>query len=184
MAGTGFGIYDMWTTTSWDENTMGVSGSWRDESLHDAWKSGELNVTRVKLSVRDFEGRRADLIFNGTGTDIHNWFTQERLISSPWEDVKSTTPNYFSTEGFAANGRRFYMSKSHYACTYDRGWLVVKESLVGGDCDWEKNSTEYPSFPLILYSRSTIAARWRVMFYTGDVTVGRADFLTIHVDTE
>ncbi|XP_038065886.1 uncharacterized protein LOC119735979 [Patiria miniata] len=183
MAGTGFGIYDMWTTASWDENTMGVSGSWRDESLHDGWKSGELNIRRVKLSVGDFKGRRVDLIFDGTGTDIHNWFSQERLISSPWEDVESSTPNYFGVEGDTVEDRRFFINNNYGGCSIDQGWLVVTESNSGTDCEWERPSEEHP-YPIIHYSKSASKVVWHNVLNAGDVTVGRADFLTIHVDAK
>ncbi|XP_038065877.1 uncharacterized protein LOC119735969 [Patiria miniata] len=183
VAGTGVGLYSLWTAASWDENTMGVGGNWRDESLRDGWQSGELNVRRVKLSLRDFEGRRADLIFNGTGTDIHNWFSQERLISSPWEDVELSTPNFFGIEGYTLEDRRFYMSNNHGGCGNDQGWLCVTESQVRYDCGWERPSTEHP-YPVIVYSRLATKVLWNNVVNAADVTVGRADFLTIHVDAE
>ena len=48
----------------------------------------------------------AELIFNGTESDIKDWFNKTRLISSPWEDLKSTsflgsTGRFFSMEGHA-----------------------------------------------------------------------------------
>ncbi|XP_038066053.1 uncharacterized protein LOC119736108 [Patiria miniata] len=183
MAGKGVKLYGMWTAASWDDNTMGVSGSWRDESLHDSWKSGELSVRRVKLSLHDFEGRRVDLIFNGIGTDIHNWFTQERLISSPWQNLKSSTPDFFSTDGYIQEDRRFYINNIHNSCPGDRGWLVVIDSGITADCAWGRPSTAYP-YPIILYSRLTGDVLWNNVISAGDVTVGHADFLTIHVDAE
>ncbi|XP_038065900.1 uncharacterized protein LOC119735986 [Patiria miniata] len=182
VARTGVGLYNMWTAASWDDNTMGVNGSWRDESLHDGWKSGELSVRRVNLSLYGSEGDRVDLIFNGTGTDIHSWFTQERLISSPWQDLNSSaTPNYFSIEGDKSKDRHFVINNNYGGCGVDKGWLVVTNSNSSIDCAWERPATEY-TYP-IMYSRLESKVRWHSVLGAGDVTVGLADFLTIQIDT-
>ena len=65
-----------------------------------------LSFVQVKLSLQRNTEVKAELIFNGTESDIKDWFNKTRLISSPWEDLKSTsflgsTGRFFSMEGHA-----------------------------------------------------------------------------------
>ena len=40
------------------------------------------------------------IIFDGEGSDKTNWFSQPKVISSPWTDLTpSVTTNIFSIEG-------------------------------------------------------------------------------------
>ena len=41
----------------------------------------------------------ATFLFNGTGSNNLDWFSKERLLSSPYDDIESLTPKYFSMEG-------------------------------------------------------------------------------------
>ncbi|XP_022111711.1 uncharacterized protein LOC110990945 [Acanthaster planci] len=170
----------MWTAASWDASVMGVGGSYRNDSLHRAWRSTDLNVRRVKLSLCDFIGCRAEVLFNGTGSDILNWFTKDRLISSPWEDLKSTGVNFFSIEGDTVLDRRFFINDIYGGCPNDVGWLAVVESKTQAACEWER----YSAYPVIVYSAAAGKVRWQDLLTTGANTVGRADYLTIHVDAE
>ena len=41
----------------------------------------------------------ATFLFNGTGSNNLDWFSKERLLSSPYTDIKYESQNYFSVEG-------------------------------------------------------------------------------------
>ncbi|XP_038071289.1 uncharacterized protein LOC119740154 isoform X1 [Patiria miniata] len=184
VAGNGVKMYDMWTAATWDETTMGVGGSWRDDSLYGSWNSGDLDIGRVKLSLCDANnGSGAELIFDGTGSDVSSWFSKDRLISNPWQDLISTATNYFSIYGHPKEDRRFFINRRYGSCVGDYGWLVVTESNSHIDCDWDRSSAEYP-YPIILYSRTAGNVQWRKVITEGTDTVGRADYLTIHIDVE
>ncbi|XP_022101932.1 uncharacterized protein LOC110985301 [Acanthaster planci] len=178
VAGTGLKLYDMWTTAAWDASAMGGSGSCRNELLHSAWKNSELVVRRVKLSLYDSSGCRAELVFNGIGSDILNWFSKERLITSPWTDLKSTKTNYFSIRGQTKEDRRFFINHKFGACGGDSGWLAVTESNRPVDCEWERATEDLP-YSIISYSRKDSRVDWPVL-----TEVGRADYLTIDVDAK
>ena len=47
----------------------------------------------------DSAGVRAELVFNGTGSDIRSWLSRERLISAPWADVRDAPVQFFSVDG-------------------------------------------------------------------------------------
>ncbi|XP_038054986.1 uncharacterized protein LOC119727198 [Patiria miniata] len=185
VAGTGVSLYDMWTAMNWN-SSYEASGHRRDNSLYQAWRNGQLNVRRVNLSLHDSSGVRAELIFSGTGSDIKSWFTQTRLISSSWDDLKSAQltggrGQYFSIYGINQRDWRFHINNNFGGCKGDGGWLVVIESnsLV---CPWDKQTAAYP-YPFILYSATNSTVTWdRVR--SNDGTVGRADSLTIHIDAE
>uniref|UniRef100_A0A0L8GAV6 Uncharacterized protein n=1 Tax=Octopus bimaculoides TaxID=37653 RepID=A0A0L8GAV6_OCTBM len=40
------------------------------------------------------------MIFDGQNTNRETWFSHEKLKSSPWNDLSSTTPYIFSLRGF------------------------------------------------------------------------------------
>ncbi|XP_038070583.1 uncharacterized protein LOC119739645 [Patiria miniata] len=177
-------MYDMWTAATWNEATLGVGGSWRDDSLYGSWNSGDLNIGRVKLSLYDSSNvSRVELIFNGTGSDVSSWFRKNRLISSPWQDLISTATNYFSIEGDVNEERRFYINHNYGGCPGDKGWLVVTDSQMLTDCQYERPSAEYP-YPIILYSNTAGKVVWQDVLTTGADTVGRAAYLTIHINVE
>ncbi len=41
----------------------------------------------------------ATFLFNGTGSNNLDWFSKDRLLSSPYDDIDSEPQNYFSVEG-------------------------------------------------------------------------------------
>ncbi|XP_038069247.1 uncharacterized protein LOC119738421 [Patiria miniata] len=188
VAGTGVKLHDMWTAMNWT-SSYEASGHCRDNSLYQAWRNGQLNVRRVKLSLYDSSGVRAELIFNGTGSDIKSWFTQTRLISSPWDDLKSAqftgsvgNGRLFSIDGdvrLLSLDRRFFINNNYGSCAGDKGWLVVTESAARVHCPWETETAAYPH-PIILYSTTNQTVSWDDVRSNG-AAVGRADSLTIHI---
>ena len=42
------------------------------------------------------------LVFDGEGSNYMNWFSRDRLLSSPWDDIFIEPQNYFSPEGYVS----------------------------------------------------------------------------------
>ncbi|XP_071785635.1 uncharacterized protein [Asterias amurensis] len=183
VAGTGIKLYDLWTNTTWGEYFR-CHGNYRNKALYDAWNAKQLNVKQVKLSLYNDTGV-VELVFSGTDSNITSWFAKERLVSSPWSDLTPTaTTNYFSIDGHEGpinNGlvdRRFFINKNYNGCTKDRGWMMVVDSGVG-PCPWENS---FSSYPVIMYSTTHTSTNFNDA--RNDTTLGLADYLTIHIDTE
>ena len=92
------------------------------------------------------------IMFDASSSNNQNWFTKDRVISSPWTDLKSNLPQYFSITG--ANGRRFYISGPHFSCDWDHGWLSITQH----HCAFEK-SLPITSF---IYSSLQTNTNWNV----------------------
>ena len=57
-------------------------------------------MIQVKLALYYEEGEEVvSIVFDGVGSDKINWFSQSRLISSPWTDLETSTTNFFSIVG-------------------------------------------------------------------------------------
>eukprot|EP00058_Branchiostoma_floridae_P004971 XP_002590459.1 hypothetical protein BRAFLDRAFT_86325 [Branchiostoma floridae] len=129
--------------------------------LVEEWET--LGVQLVKVSLYSYrQGTEVrELIFDGKGSDKMNWFSKERLISSPWTDLKTETTNIFSIPGEVRNPkaprsfRSFYINRNYRGCPKDEGWLVVGEG--GTVCNWEKRD---PRRPHILFSRKSTHVNW------------------------
>nr|XP_006812409.1 PREDICTED: uncharacterized protein LOC102807374 [Saccoglossus kowalevskii] len=118
-------------------------------SLVERW--GELNIQQVKVSLYTAGEEVTYFIFDGTGSDKHNWFSQERLVDSPYSDLTSTTvTNYFSIEGHTEVGRTFFINGQYGGCHVDYGWLVVRTAEEA--CDWDETGQPESGFPTFLYS--------------------------------
>ena len=87
------------------------------------------------------------LKFNATGTDNWNWFSQTNLISSPWNDLKTSSTARFGIIGPIVNDRYFEFSSAPYGrCATDSAWMIVTHHPV---CAWDKRSPH----PSIQYSK-------------------------------
>ncbi|XP_071785294.1 uncharacterized protein [Asterias amurensis] len=179
LAGTGSRLYDLWTSPTWNSDSENY-GNCRNKSLYNAWKNEQLNIKQVKLSLYDHTGIKAELIFNGVDSDITSWFAKKHLVSSPWSDLTTTaTTNYFSIDGEVVAGtkrRRFFINSYYKACTGDHGWLMVVDSA-----DYCHKWGRFSSYPTILYSTLNTAVTWAT---SNAGALGKADYLTIHIDTE
>jgi len=73
----------------------------------------------------------ASLKFNAVGTDKLSWFSQEKLVQSPWTDLKTAT----NLQAFSINGadRIFEISGRYTGCSTDYGWFLIPK----GNCPWE-----------------------------------------------
>ncbi|XP_033124402.1 uncharacterized protein LOC117122770 [Anneissia japonica] len=169
----GTSIYEAWISGSESSNYHAhrfllSNTHYRNKAIFTNWAA--FGITKVRLTL--FSALNEELlsiIFNGVGTTTTSWFTSENIESSPWDDIKSATYNYFSVIGDASRGRRFFINKHYGGCGYDNGWLIVKE---GAYCKvWEGYNTS----PRILYSRARSSQFW----FSGDVGTARA--MTIDV---
>ncbi|XP_035677291.1 uncharacterized protein LOC118416310 [Branchiostoma floridae] len=145
------------------------------------WES--LGIKKVKLSLYTFSPNveTRDLVFNGVGSNKDNWFSKDRLISSPWTDLKTEPTNIFSIAGYEIRYssesylfRRFHINRSNAGCAADHGWLVVLDGN-SNVCPWERGTGN----PRILFSRLPT----NVNFQQDPSNVGTADVMAIYIKT-
>ncbi|CAH1250446.1 Hypp8858 [Branchiostoma lanceolatum] len=173
-------VRDVWTagfTRDFGSDPLIYPAAHYKSPLVEEWET--LGVQLVKVSLYTYrQGTEVrDLIFDGRDSDKLNWFSKERLISSPWTDLKTETTNLFSIPGEVANRdapRSFYINRNYDGCPNDNGWLVVVES--SGYCDWEKRDQRVPH---ILFSRKSTHVNWT----TGGDDVGTADVMVVSIKT-
>ena len=96
------------------------------------------------------------LRFKAPGSDNKNWFKQENILESPWQDIITEEKNYFSTDGVChlPACRNFYISRKHEGCSNDVGWLSVGDLNV---CDWERR---LPSGVRLIYSKEATCTNY------------------------
>ena len=88
---------------------------------------------------------KKELLFNAAGSDKLNWFSEGKLISSSWTDIKTEPGNYFSIQGDSP--RNFFISRNYGGCDKDAGWLVAGAGI---HCSWETSAAHKN---MILYSK-------------------------------
>ena len=99
------------------------------------------------------------LKFNAAGTDNINWFSQEKLMSSSWTDLKTFTASemkYFDIYGHRGVQRSFEVSTLYGSCKNDGGWLVITCSGLETNCAWAKSG----SLTNIIYSNKTTSTNF------------------------
>ena len=80
------------------------------------------------------------MLFNAVGSDKLNWFSQARLLSSPWSDLKTASKlQHFDITG--SHKRYFEITYLYGGCPGDVGWLVVGN----GACPWERHGSSNSS---------------------------------------
>eukprot|EP00058_Branchiostoma_floridae_P021196 XP_002606686.1 hypothetical protein BRAFLDRAFT_72547 [Branchiostoma floridae] len=184
QAKAGPDIYPLWSSASVPANQPDdpslSTGHYisRDVGM---WES--LDIKKVKVSLYTFSPNMEtrDLIFNGTGSNKDNWFSKDRLISSPWTDLKTEPTNYFSIAGYERRDssesylfRRFHINRSYAGCAADLGWLVVLDGN-SNVCPWERGTGN----PRIMFSKLPT----NVNFQQDPSNVGTADVMAIYIKT-
>ncbi|XP_078693842.1 von Willebrand factor D and EGF domain-containing protein-like isoform X3 [Branchiostoma floridae x Branchiostoma belcheri] len=147
VKGTGQTALDAWSAGPGEDVLHDKS------PLVEQW--GSLGIKRVRIVLEASTGD-VELILNGENTDKFNWFSQSRLISSPWNDINTEPKNFFSVAGDAGNLRTFFISRSYNGCPQDYGWLVLGEREIG--CSWEQASVSRR--PNIMFSLTTAHVNW------------------------
>ena len=93
----------------------------------------------------------AALKFNASQTKNLGWFSQDRLLQSPWIDLKNAlNPHRFNILG---DIRNFEISNVYADCPGDTGWFVITKSNL---CTWEARL----GIPSILYSKLETVVNW------------------------
>ncbi|XP_072017378.1 uncharacterized protein [Amphiura filiformis] len=114
------------------------------------------NIDKIMVVMLDHTGMElVTLLFNGTGSNRLDWFSKDRLLSSPYDDIFSETQNYFSVEGYPVS-RQWFISRNYGSCSVDSGWIVVGYDFTPG-CDWERRNVPKPNF---LYSLRRTYTTW------------------------
>lgn len=109
---------------------------------------------RPQAKVIVYEGgvSKKELLFDATGTDKLNWFSEGKLISSSWTDIKTEPRNYFSIQGDSP--RNFYINRNYGGCHVDAGWLVAGAGI---HCSWETSAARKNK---VLYSKLDTYTSW------------------------
>ena len=107
---------------------------------------------QAKVIVYEGGVTKKDLLFDATGTDKLNWFSEGKLISSSWTDIKTEPRNYFSIQGDSP--RNFYINRNYGGCDNDAGWLIAGAGI---HCSWETSAARKNK---VLYSKLTTYANW------------------------
>jgi len=97
---------------------------------------------------------KKELLFDATGTDKLNWFSESKLVNSSWTDIETEPKNYFSIEGHSGLFRNFFINSNYDGCHNDVGWLVAS---TGEDCSWENSAAHHNK---VLYSKLSTYTNW------------------------
>ena len=95
---------------------------------------------------------KKQLLFDTTETDKLNWFSEGKLISSSWTDIKTEPTNYFTIQGDSP--RNFYINRNYDGCDKDAGWLVAGAGIT---CSWETSAAHKNK---VLYSKLSTYTNW------------------------
>ncbi|XP_025104273.1 uncharacterized protein LOC112570120 isoform X2 [Pomacea canaliculata] len=183
-AGLGSPVYDTWTHVGYHDDykytrtsmpcgctaTSGSCDRHYRSFLVDVWPSR--NLEKVKVALYENGVEKAFMEFRGLDSNYLNWFSADRLLNSSWTDISGSALPYFSIFGIDEPGRvtrRFYVSKGHYGCPSDFGWISIKDK--GHVCTWETAS----HLPTFFYSKAQTGITWE----TQGSLVGRADVLAV-----
>ncbi|XP_035684022.1 uncharacterized protein LOC118421003 [Branchiostoma floridae] len=164
VKGTGQKAVDAWRAGA------GASVLHDKSPLVEQW--GSLGIKLVKVVLETYGEEDLEMIFNGENTDKYSWFSQSRLLSSPWSDIHTEPKNFFSLAGEVGRKRTFFINRSYNGCPLDFGWLVLAEA--GTVCTWELAPPDQQ--PYILFSRKTTYVNWN-----NGPNVGEADRMVIYI---
>ncbi|XP_067048959.1 uncharacterized protein [Acropora muricata] len=130
------------------------------------WQEFHPNEARVALYKNGSEV--LSMLFKALGTDKLNWFSQAKLLSSPWSDLKTAKSlQHFDITG--SHQRYFEISHLYGGCPGDVGWLVVGN----GSCPWEIHGNNSLS---IRFSKLKRSNNWNDF-----ANVGVADVLAVFI---
>lgn len=110
---------------------------------------------QAKVVLYEGAVAKKELVFDASGTDKLNWFSVEKLTTSPWTDVNTEPRNFFSIQGGCDGGncRSFFINRNYGGCDVDAGWLVT----AGVWCSWETNASHNKK---VLYSKLSTYTNW------------------------
>ncbi|XP_078695240.1 uncharacterized protein LOC144924159 [Branchiostoma floridae x Branchiostoma belcheri] len=108
------------------------------------------------MVVLESSSAHVKLVFNGQNTDKYGWFSQSRLISSPWTDLDTEPVAAFSVldeASLESSPRSFVIIRSRIDCDSASGWLMVGDGGLSATCPFERTLSH--RVPSILYSTNT-----------------------------
>ncbi|XP_071097022.1 sushi, von Willebrand factor type A, EGF and pentraxin domain-containing protein 1-like [Haliotis cracherodii] len=114
-------------------------------SIVKSWEKAGIQEVFVILSKN---GKSRYIRFDGRGTSRWNWFQKSRIVSSSWPRMKTQTYNKFGISMYGY--RNWYINQRWGSCSWDYGWLVVKDTAKSGPCRYDR----IKSFPVIRFSSS------------------------------
>ena len=99
---------------------------------------------------------KIELVFNASKSNPVDWFSLERLITSPWSDIYSEPKNFFSLQGgcdpSGLECRSIFINRNYGGCYIDAGWLVVASIF----CPWDRMGDGRN----VMYSKRSTYAVW------------------------
>ncbi|XP_022098360.1 uncharacterized protein LOC110983420 [Acanthaster planci] len=159
-------LYELWAShESWnaDRDSAQITAPWFPEhfksSLVEDWDRLHVQQVRLSLYKYDFDtGNHTEVrrfIFDGRGSDRFSWFSPERIMETPYKDMKiNTTYSQFSLG--SSHSRQFVINKMEIeaeSCPGSSGWLAVIHN--SDDCLWQGNA-----FTNFVYSGQDAAVNW------------------------
>ncbi|XP_033122895.1 uncharacterized protein LOC117121719 [Anneissia japonica] len=161
-AGSGVDVYDLWTSDGSLDDTLD-SKAYRILSTEtfkshfvEEWESGIL-IEEVKIMLLDNDFKSVwQMTFNGSMTDKIDWFSEDHVITSQYNNFLGTRKTFFSIKGNKRAKRRFFINHNYQGCQLDSGWLQVIDDAEGY-CSWEDKFTSSPQF---IYSGGTSHEIW------------------------
>lgn len=86
-----------------------------------SWSS----ITEARMELVTGGTAKAFIKFSTVGQDKNSWFAKSNVLSSTWTDLTSSTQNYFSIAGDAANYRNWQIHGTYAGCPNDTGWMLI-----------------------------------------------------------
>jgi len=128
------------------------------------------NPTEARVSLYEGGSSKKELIFNASGTNNLNWFSAEKLTTSPWTDINTEPRNFFSVQGDCKGlvCRSFFINRKYQGCPGDTGWL---SGSTGEWCSWETSASRKNK---VLYSKLATYSNWNT-----NENIGVADVLAV-----
>ncbi|XP_072022133.1 uncharacterized protein [Amphiura filiformis] len=162
IGGNSENVLSLWASTEAHESYSRVKeGHHYKSHLVEDWDEQVIGVDEVKVVLQRYGQDVLTLTFDGTASNKYDWFTPERLINSPYDEIADY--NSFSIRGPHDEGnpyRHFYINHRYGACTNDIGWLVVLEEQDPGFNGCAYELAVPPEKPAFLYSDGQAATRW------------------------
>ncbi|KAL3872537.1 hypothetical protein ACJMK2_035760 [Sinanodonta woodiana] len=121
--------------------------SYYRHKLLDTWQNW--SITQVKFAVYTNKTLGAQIVFNGTGSDMVSWFSKDRVMETSWTDLVSSYQHFFSLEGDSPWGRHFFIHGPYISCPTDYGWILIN-SGIRPYCPFDIRG----AYPAIIYARS------------------------------
>ena len=110
---------------------------------------------QAKVILYEGAVAKKELVFDASGTDKLNWYSEAKLSTSSWSDLKTETKNFFSIQGGCGGAycRSFFINRNYGGCGVDAGWVVTATVW----CSWENSPSRLNK---VLYSKLSTYTNW------------------------